>query len=71
MQAAPWASFSSFAAITPSNSTLVNCRAIFVGGAGNVIVAAANGGTQVTFAALAGAVLPIELNQGKIGRAHV
>jgi hypothetical protein len=64
-QAGPWASFSSFAAITPSSSTTVNCRALYVGGTGTVVVAPKVGGTLVTFTAVpVGAILPIELDQG-------
>lgn len=65
MQAGPWATYSSYATITPSSATLVNCRAIYVGGAGNVVVAAKLGGTLVTFTAPpVGTILPIELNEG-------
>lgn len=68
MQAAPWATYSSFAAVTPSDTTLVNCRAIYIGGAGNVTVnPAPTGGTSVLFTAPpVGTVLPIELNGGRI-----
>lgn len=57
--------YSSYAAITPSSTTALNCRAIYVGGAGNVVVASKVGGTLVTFTAPpVGSILPIELNQG-------
>jgi hypothetical protein len=69
MQAGPWASYSSYAAIVPSNTTPLNCRAIYVGGAGNLIIAPAVGGTQVTLAVLPGAIIPIELNQGIVAAA--
>lgn len=65
MQQGPWATYASFAAIAPSSTTPVNCRAIYVGGAGNVVVASKVGGTLVTFTAPpVGEILPIELNQG-------
>lgn len=65
MQTGPWATYSSFAAITPSSTTSLNCRAIYVGGAGNVVVASKVGGTLVTFTAPpVGSILPIELDQG-------
>ncbi len=65
MQAGPWATYSSYAAIVPSSSTMLNCRAIYVGGAGNVVVASKVGGTLVTFTAPpVGSILPIELDQG-------
>ncbi|NNU70432.1 hypothetical protein G9X67_34845 [Rhizobium sp. WYCCWR 11152] len=50
-----------FAAITPhaSNELLFRTRAVFVGGAGNVVAVSADG-TEVTFTGvLAGTVLPI------------
>jgi hypothetical protein len=57
--------YSSYAAIVPSSTTLLNCRAIYVGGAGNVVVASKVGGTLVTFTAPpVGSILPIELNEG-------
>jgi hypothetical protein len=58
--------YSSFAAVTPSSTTSINCRAIFVGGAGNVVVASKVGGTLITFAAIAGSIIPVELDQGII-----
>jgi hypothetical protein len=65
MQAGPWASYSSWAAVVPSSTTKLNCRALYVGGTGNVVVANAVAGTLVTFNAVpAGAILPIELNEG-------
>jgi hypothetical protein len=65
MQNGPWASFSSYAAIAPSSTTPITCRAIYVGGAGSVVVASKVGGTLVTFTAPpVGAILPIELDQG-------
>lgn len=62
--------FSSFAAITPSSTTPVNTRAIFIppqAAAATVVVATKVGGTLVTFAVpITGQpiILPIELNQG-------
>jgi hypothetical protein len=65
MQAGPWATYSSYAAIVPSSTTSLNCRAIYVGGTGTVVVANKVGGTLVTFSAVPiGAILPIELDQG-------
>jgi hypothetical protein len=65
MQSGPWDSYSSFAAIAPSSATSVTCRAIYVGGAGNVVVSNKVGGTLVTFTAVpVGTVLHVELNQG-------
>lgn len=57
--------YSSYAAITPSSTTSLNCRAIYVGGTGAVVVSSKVGGTLVTFSAVpVGAILPIELDQG-------
>jgi hypothetical protein len=57
--------YSSFTPITPSSTTTLNCRAIYVGGAGNVTVANKVGGTLVTFTAPAiGSILPVALDQG-------
>lgn len=52
-------------AITPSDSTdLVNVsRAIYVGGAGNLVVTPYGGGSNVTLAVVAGAVLPIRVSR--------
>lgn len=61
--------YSSFLAVTPSDTTLINCSAIYVGGAGTIVVTPA-GGAPITFSGVpAGSVLPIELNQGKINAA--
>jgi len=59
--------YSSFAAVTPSDATPINCRAIYIGGAGNVTVTPKVGGTAVVFTAPpVGSILPIELNEGLI-----
>lgn len=61
------AQYGSFAAVTPSDSTLINCRAIYVGGAGAVAVAASASASAVTLAAVpVGTILPINLEQGRI-----
>jgi hypothetical protein len=71
MQNAPWASYSTFRAVTPSDTTSVTCRAIFVAVTGQITVAASIGGTPVSFGATTpvGTVLPIELNNGTINAA--
>ena len=67
MQAAPWATYSSASAVTTSDTTPVNCRAIYVGGAGNVAVKTATGATAVTFTAPpVGSIIPVEINGGMI-----
>ena len=52
-------------AITPSDSTdLANVsRALYVGGAGNIVVTPYGGGSNVTLAVVAGAVLPIRVSR--------
>lgn len=64
MQAAPWATYSSFKPITTSDTVPVNCRAIYVGGAGNVKVTNPDGSTATFTAPPVGSILPIELNNG-------
>lgn len=63
-----FATYTSAAAVTPSDTTLINCRAIYIGGAGNLAInTSASGGTTVTLTAPpVGSLLPIELNQGRI-----
>jgi hypothetical protein len=70
MQAGPWPTYSSAIAVTPSDSTLVNCRAIYVGGAGNVTIVQGPIGAQETAvlftAPPVGSIIPVEINQGLI-----
>lgn len=48
------------ATVTKSDSTIVNCDAVYVGGTGNVAVLTAKG-TTITFPSVpAGALLPIK-----------
>jgi hypothetical protein len=62
-----FASYGSAQAVTPSDTTVVTCRAIYVGGAGNVAVKTGNGSTAVTFTAPpVGTILPIAIEQGQI-----
>jgi hypothetical protein len=62
--------YSSWAAIVPSSTTKLNCRAIFVpsqAAAATVVVATQVGGTLVTFnVPITGQpfILPVELNEG-------
>lgn len=58
--------YSSFVAVVPSDSTEVNCRALYIGGAGNVAIRQKNG-TAVTFTAPpVGSILPVNLDQGQV-----
>lgn len=51
-------------AVTPSNTdTIAPCRALYVGGAGNLVVVTVDG-NQVTFSgAVAGTVIPVQVVQ--------
>ena len=51
-------------AVTPSDSTVVNCQALYVGGAGNVAIIAVDDTAAVTLNSVpAGAILPIACSQ--------
>lgn len=60
-------SYGSAAAVTPSDTTIINCRALYVGGAGNVAIKTAPGATAVTFTAPpVGTILPINIDGGQV-----
>lgn len=60
-------SYGSAQAVTPSDTTIINCRAIYVGGAGNVAVKTAPGATAVTFTApVLGTIIPVSVDGGQI-----
>jgi hypothetical protein len=62
-----FAQYSSAQAVTTSDSTPVFCRAIYVGGAGNVAVKTTAGATAVTFTAPpVGTILPLNIEGGQI-----
>lgn len=58
--------YGSFQTVTASDTTLINCRAIFIGGAGNITISKDGSSTGVLFAVTAGQILPIMLSQGRI-----
>jgi hypothetical protein len=59
--------YGGFAAVTPSDTTLINCRAIYIGGAGNIALSTSPGAAAVTFTAPpVGMILPITLDGGRI-----
>ena len=67
MQLTTQLGYSPGAAVTPSDTTLINCRALFVGGAGNLAVASSGTATAVTLTGVAaGTIVPIGLNQGRV-----
>lgn len=54
-------------AVTPSDTTRISCRAIYVGGTGAVAISSDASATAVVFAAVpVGTILPIALDQGRI-----
>ena len=56
----PVASYERAVAVTPNDTTVVDCEAFYVGTAGNVAIMAKRGGAAVTFVGcLAGRVYPI------------
>ena len=60
--------YSSFVAVTPSDTTPVTCRALYIGtGGGTLALKPSVGATAVTFTApVSGSILPIELNEGLV-----
>jgi hypothetical protein len=50
--------------VTPSDSTVLNCRALYVGGAGNIAIMASRDSAAVTLSGVpAGTVLPISASK--------
>jgi len=65
MQTGPFSTYDTAAAVTPSDTTAVTFRALWVGGAGNVAVVT-EGGNSVTFTAVpAGTLLPVAVQTVK------
>lgn len=59
--------YTNFFAVTPGDGTPVTCRAIYIGGAGNIAVSTGLSAPAVTFTAPpVGTILPIMLDQGRI-----
>jgi hypothetical protein len=61
-----FATYSAGKAVTPDDNALISCRAIYVGGAGNITVQFAIGTSVVFTAPPVGSILPINLEQGRI-----
>ncbi len=59
--------YGGFAAVTPSDTTLINCRAIYIGGAGSLTLSidGTTAGVVIT-APPVGMIVPITLNGGRI-----
>lgn len=65
------AQYGSAMAVTPSDTTVISCRAIYVGGAGNVAVKTTGSATAVTFTAPpVGTILPVMIDGGSIMAAN-
>lgn len=59
--------FGSAVAITPSDTAAVNCRALYIGGAGNLAIKTTATATTVTFTGLtAGSTLAIMIDGGSV-----
>ena len=62
-----FANYGSFKAVTTSDTTLVNCRAIYVGGAGNIALSPDNTTAAIVLTAVpVGSIIPVTLEQGRI-----
>lgn len=62
-----FASARNFVAVTPSDSTLITCKALYIGGAGTLALSAGLTGASISFVGLtAGMMLPVELFQGRV-----
>lgn len=62
-----FANYGSVVAVTPSDTTPINCRALYVGGAGDVAVKTAAGAAAVTFKAPpVGTILPVMIDGGYV-----
>ena len=60
-------SYSGARACTPSDSTVVTCHGIYVGGAGAVAIKTESGAAAVTLAAVpVGTFLPINITEGRV-----
>lgn len=67
MQLTGGAMYGSAIAVTPSDTIPISCRAIYVGGAGNVAVKTTAAATAVTLTAPpVGTILPINIDGGFI-----
>lgn len=59
--------YGSALAVTPSDTTPINCRAIYIGGAGNIAIKTSQTATAVTLTAPpVGTILPIMIDGGQI-----
>jgi len=62
-----FSTYSGYIAVTPSDTTRLNCRAIYVAGTGDVALSVDGTTASVVFKTVpGGAILPINLDQGRI-----
>lgn len=62
-----FASAIGWSSVTPSDSTSVTCKAIYVGTGGNIALAPSSSGSATTFSNVgSGTILPVELKDGRI-----
>ena len=62
----PHQNYNSFRAITLSNTDLVVCDALYIGGAGTLLLSPDDVTAPTTFTCVAGQVLPVALRNGRI-----
>lgn len=55
--------YASAVAVTPSDATILQAKALIVGGAGALVVEPATGGNTLTITAIAGQFLPINIRR--------
>lgn len=62
-----FSSYGSVVALTPSDTAPVNCRAIYVGGIGNVAIKSTGSAAAVTFTAPpVGTIIPVNIDGGQV-----
>jgi hypothetical protein len=62
-----FASANNYFAVTKSDTTLVSCKAIYIGTGGDIAITPSLGGTAVTFKNMnSGTILPVEIKGGNI-----
>lgn len=62
-----YGNYASYQAVTPSDTTRISCRAVYVGGAGNIAFSPDGTTAATTFTAPpVGTIFPIALEQGRI-----
>jgi len=60
------ATYPTSTAVTPSDSTPIKCRALFAAGVGTLLIKHFAADTTKTFTGIAGQILPVELDDGRV-----